>query len=95
MGTIHFIGCRDCGVSRDIDKFYSMRKGVDTREKALSLSEEIVQRDYFRSALLVAFLADHSGHNCTTFTENQEEIRDEFQEEDYTVFWRSPKDKTD
>ena len=90
MGTIYYVGCRDCNVYRDLDKFYALRPGVNSRAKALSLCEEIKGSQSFRAALLVSFMADHLGHNCTTFSEHNADVCEEF-DPDYT--WENKESK--
>jgi len=80
MGTIYYVGCRDCNVFRDLDKFQAMSSGVDTREKAIEYATKI-KKDSFRCGLLVSFLADHMGHSCVVFTDRNELIWGEFIDE--------------
>jgi hypothetical protein len=87
------VGCRDCKISRDLDKFYSMRPAAD-RAEALDIANQIKERDAFRAALLVSFLWEHKGHNCTVFSEDDTAISEEFdslnneQTGDGIDFWR-------
>ena len=76
MGTIYFVACRDCKVTRNLDKFYSMQSAAD-RAEALDIAEGIKDRDNFRAALLVSFMWDHRGHNCTVFNEHCEDLCEE------------------
>ncbi len=70
MGTIYYVGCRDCKIIRDLGKFYTMRV-IENKEEALEFSKDI-QMDSFRVGLLVSFLYEHEGHNCTVFDEHAE-----------------------
>ena len=69
MGTNYFVSCRDCKVTRGLDKFYSMRTAAD-RANALEIAQEIEDVDSFRAALLASFMWEHQGHNCTVFNEH-------------------------
>lgn len=73
MGIIYFVGCRDCHKVRDLGKFGAVALApCQTRADAMAMSEDIEARAY-QTALLVGFLAEHAGHNCTLFTENDGE----------------------
>jgi len=71
MGTMHYIACTKCKVTRDLDKFYNDGEGIKTREDALKYTEELknLEGSRFRAALLVSFMADHEGHKCVYFNE--------------------------
>ena len=71
MGTCYYVICRDCKVSRDLDKFYSMLQMVHNRCEALALASDM-KGDSFRSALLASFLYEHRGHNCTICSEYED-----------------------
>lgn len=73
MGVIYSVSCRDCKVTRDLDKFYGCRS-ISNRKEALLLSEDIKSRDSFRAGLLASFMAAHMGHNCTVFTDTSDEL---------------------
>lgn len=73
MGTIYSVACRDCKITRNLDKFYSLRT-VATRADALKLAEDILECDSFRAALLSSFMWDHKGHNCTVLNEHDDEL---------------------
>ena len=89
MGTIYYIGCNDCKVRRDLDKFYtsSFGSGIDTREKALEYAKKDIEKDSFRCGLLVSFLQKHKGHNCVMFDENYDSLCDELKNEE-ADFWK-------
>lgn len=89
MGTMYYVGCRDCKVVRDLDKFYSMRE-VDTRDDMEELAGVIESKDSYRAALLVSFMGEHRGHDCVAFTEHNDDICDEFRVGD-RMLWE-PKD---
>ena len=72
MGTLYYVGCYDCMVFRDLDKYYMLCDIVETRDEALELSEKLGKHKgyQFRTALLLSFMGKHSGHKCTVFTEH-------------------------
>ena len=72
MGTLYYVGCHDCKVFRDLDKFYTMLTPVENRADALVFAGDI-KKDSFRAGLLVSFLWKHRGHNCTVFNEHMGE----------------------
>lgn len=76
MGIIYFVSCRDCKVTRDLDKFYAMRAATD-RAEVINIAEEIEAQHGFRAALLASFMWEHKGHNCTVFSERDEALSDE------------------
>jgi hypothetical protein len=69
MGTIYSVACTNCKVTRDLDKFYNHGVGVRDRADALEHAEEI-EKNSFRPALLVSFMAKHAGHECVFFDEH-------------------------
>ncbi len=72
MSTDYFIGCMDCKIVRHLDSFYTMAlSDVKGREDALKLADEL-KKDSFRSALLISFMYEHKGHNCTVFSEHDD-----------------------
>lgn len=94
MGTIYSVSCRDCKITRDLDKFYTLSEGfiITNRTKALAFAKEVAE-DSFRAGLLMSFLEQHKGHNCTVFNEHDEKLTEELDPfygnttED-TDFWR-------
>ena len=64
MGILYYVACRDCGVCRDVDKLRTIAPA--NREQALAAAENL---SVFRTALLVGFLTEHQGHNCTLFND--------------------------
>ena len=89
MGVIHYVGCRDCKVKRDLDKNYAMQPNVFTREDALELAEYVKESQSFRAALLCSFMKEHQGHNCTVWDDSTGWDNDENDyREDYD-FWDS------
>lgn len=85
MGTIYYVACKKCKVVRDLDKFYNTGDYVENRNDAISHAKDI-QRNSFRPALLVSFMAKHMGHECVFFNEHSE-----FYKEDYADdhnYWR-------
>lgn len=88
MGTIYSVACRDCKITRDLDKFYAMSDTVDNRDDACRLAVYIGDAKYvdgeteagsnsFRAALLISFMWKHKGHNCTVFNEHDDELSEE------------------
>ena len=74
MGTEYYITCKDCKVSRDLDKFYNASiHPVTTRKESLEY-KEIIKRDAFRAGLLVSFMGEHQDHNCVFHSEHNEEF---------------------
>lgn len=86
MGTVHYIGCRDCGVRRGLDNISSVLTIVQDRPQAMELSRRITIQP-FRVGLLVSFLSDHQGHNCTLFSENEDELVGSLRDEGLN-FWK-------
>lgn len=89
MGTTYSVACRDCRVWRDLDKFYAARK-AENRKEAIDIADYIKETHSFRSALLVSFLWEHSGHNCTLYNEHADddmEMEEQFTEDD-KGWWR-------
>lgn len=77
--TIYFVGCRDCHAVRDLHKFPELSWNSITREEAIHLADALKsERSSFQAALLVSFMARHSGHNVTTFCEHDYKICEEF-----------------
>ena len=64
MGRVYYVACRDCGLCRDLDKL-SPASPIN-RNEAICASEEL---SHYRVALLVGFMAEHQGHNCTMFND--------------------------
>ncbi len=96
MGTIYSVACKDCKVTRDLDKFYGARK-VDSREDALEYSKELEKNGAsgFRAGLLVSFMAEHQGHDCVFFSEHDsvmEELEPYFDDNEYKEdidYWKT------
>jgi hypothetical protein len=75
MGTEYYVACRDCKKVRGLDKFYTLTTPADTRADALALGGELQKKGWaFRCALLTSFLWQHKGHNCTVFSEHDDEF---------------------
>jgi len=95
MGVIHYVGCRDCEVKRDLDKFYAMQPNIETREDALELGEYLKVSHSFRAGLLASFMKKHAGHNCTVWDDcNDWDNPENDYREDYD-FWDSWKYRED
>lgn len=74
MGVIYYAICRDCRVYQDLDKFYLLHEKVRDRSEAFKLAKRICEPlgDSFRSALLVSFMGEHIGHNCSIVSDQDE-----------------------
>ena len=68
MGIIYSVSCKQCKVTRNLDKFYTCRDSVQTRDDALEYMKEISE-DSFRAGLLVSFMGEHMDHECVLFSE--------------------------
>lgn len=85
MGVIYSVACKDCKITRDLDKFYEARE-VDDRKDALKFADELKDKS-FRAALLVSFMVTHTGHDCVFFKEQSECEQDYdpmYEENEYT-----------
>lgn len=82
MGVIYTVACRDCGVCRDVDKLRPSRP--DNRQEALEAAKEL---DAFRAALLIGFMAEHQGHNCTLFNDAADQDDSTNYHSDGKKFW--------
>lgn len=82
MGVIYSIACRNCKVTRDLDKFKASEPQVKTRQDALDYVD-VIQRESFRAALLVSFMVTHKNHDCVFFHEQSgmDEELDPFENE--------------
>lgn len=86
MGVEYYITCKDCKISRDLDKYYSATiYPVTTRQEALDFREK-VKDDLFRAALLISFMGDHQDHNCVFHSEDND-TETEYKED--TNFWQT------
>ena len=92
MGVLYSVACKQCKVTRDLDKYYEARV-IDSRCDAFKLTEELKNKG-FRSALLVSFMAEHMGHECVFFSEDsscEEELNPYYGDNDYKEdfdFWK-------
>jgi hypothetical protein len=75
MGTIWYVGCKDCKSYRDLDKL--SYNNPTTRNDALKLSDE--GDDSFRWVLLTGFMLKHHAHNCILFSEHEDDLCNEFE----------------
>jgi len=75
MGVVYSVACRDCKVHRDLQKFYTLRPAQD-RSEAIQLETDL-QHNQYQAVLLVSFLAEHMGHNCTVFTDQFPHLSEE------------------
>ena len=68
MGTLYYVTCLDCKITRDLHKFRAFRAACVRGEASLIASE--IESEYgFHAALLVSFMAQHRGHNCTAYSD--------------------------
>jgi hypothetical protein len=78
MGVCFRISCRDCKVTRDLDKMPILDVPANTRAEALALSEKIGMPGFaFRSTLLWKFLWDHMGHNLAFWNDTDDKAETE------------------
>lgn len=82
MGVIFYVACRDCGVCRDVDKLRPSRP-----ENKAEAKEAAMDLDTFRAALLIGFMAEHQGHNCTLFNDAADQDDHTKYESDGKKFW--------
>ena len=82
MGTVFYVGCYDCMVYRDLDKFYALLQDVNNHQEAIGLAEKL-QEGAFKAALLVSFMGKHTGHKCTVFSEHDSAYYDFDPDHDY------------
>ena len=75
MGTLYYVGCYDCMVYRDLDKFSDSLREVNNHKEAKEFATKL-ERGAFRAALLVSFMGKHKGHKCTVFSEHDFEYYD-------------------
>ena len=75
MGTEYYVGCYDCMVYRDLDKFYELSWDVYNRKGMIELATKL-KSDTFRLALLVSFMSKHRTHKCAVFNEHDSEYDD-------------------
>ncbi len=93
MGTQYWVGCRDCKVYRHVDKIKLLDNKIETRDEALEFAKD-VEENSFRAGLIVSFMAEHKGHNCTLFWEHDDKTWEEFEDEYKAVlqddqFWHA------
>jgi hypothetical protein len=72
MGQLFYIACTECKITRDLDKFYTLfhclEQKIKDKNEMIEFSEH-VEKDSFRSALLISFMAEHYGHKCVLTNE--------------------------
>jgi|JI10StandDraft_1071094.scaffolds.fasta_scaffold1413656_2 hypothetical protein len=68
MGVNYYVGCRDCEVYRDLDK---LRPSIPTT--AHEVKDAAKDLAAFPAALLIGFMVEHQGHNCTLFNDIAEQ----------------------
>jgi hypothetical protein len=68
MGVNYYIGCRDCKVLRDLDKLGPVypQNIAEAKQAGKDLKE-------YNSALLIGFMVEHQGHNCTLFNDHADQ----------------------
>jgi len=89
MGVTYTVACRDCGVCRDVDK---LRPSIpENKSEANQAAEDL---DRFRAALLVGFMAEHQGHNCTLFNDHADQDDSTKYRTDGKKFWTCEEPET-
>ena len=68
MGIIYSVACKECKVTRNLEKFYEHHR-IKTRKDALKYADELERAGLFRAGLLISFLSEHKGHECIFFSE--------------------------
>ena len=90
MGVIYHVACKQCKVTRNLDKFYTTIGNPQDRDEALEFCKRI-EGDSFRAGLLVSFMGAHMGHECVLIDDQSWSLEgDEYEdyiEEDH--FWDS------
>ena len=88
MGIYYSVACRDCKVTRDLDKHYINHDGVETYEDAIKYADYFEGGLKFGTVLLLAFLVDHIGHSIVYYNEFHDDIEKEaFNYKDESHFW--------
>lgn len=73
MGIDYMIACKNCKVTRNLDKFYIKCWPCSNRNEAIEMANVINGGKYsFPCALLVGFLSEHEGHDVVFFSEHDE-----------------------
>ena len=80
MGVIYYVVCRDCCVKRCLDKFYALLHRPKDRDEAFEFAD-LIEKDGFGAGLLVSFMGEHSGHNCTIVSDTDIDFPDATPEE--------------
>lgn len=77
MGTIYYVSCRTCKLTKDLGKFYECHAVPD--EAALEELHRSMQEPVpaYRAARLLQFMWLHSGHDVTLYDEHNEEVDQE------------------
>ena len=71
MGTTYFIGCKKCGVYRDLDKLYGLSDcNIDSRQAAFDYSK-VVEESSFKAGLIVSFALKHGPHGVFILDEHK------------------------
>jgi hypothetical protein len=81
MGVTYTAICRTCKLQRDIDKLRV--PNLRTQKEVLENMDEI---NPYRSALLIGFMSEHEGHNCTLINDTMD------YDEDFQHFDRDDRD---
>jgi len=67
MGIQYQISCKDCKITRDLDKL-RIAPPLDNRADMLFYSEELKSKEIlFREALVLEFISKHISHNVIMF----------------------------
>lgn len=80
MGTQYYIGCIDCKVKREIDKFYlprTIKTQTEWNEFFYDL-ENATPKEYYAIALLLSFMHEHMCHKLIYFSDQDDEIKEKY-----------------
>lgn len=86
MGVIYSVACKTCRKWRDLDKLVTPGT-VEDHYGALEYAATIRKRTY-NPALLISFMVDHMGHDCTLINDGDsafDDLLDGYEEDE--GFW--------
>ena len=70
MGVNYYVACRDCKVVRDLDK---LRPCYPSNAREANQSANDMIGKLYNVSLLVGFMTEHQGHNCTMFNDHADQ----------------------
>ncbi len=77
MGTEYYVACRDCKKVRGLGKFPALAFRAKSRSEVSTLTMALlIPNATYRFAMLTSFLWKHRGHNCTVFSDQDDECMD-------------------